>query len=83
MVQGTQGFRQVRAVKCIVPTSCVVVCIALGVVEIFPLLKGSLPALIYSGGTGLHGKVLTGYYWSPTPTRSGSFPCTTTKGDIY
>jgi len=36
--------------------SCVVACIALDVDVVVPVLRGSLPALIYSGGTGLHGK---------------------------
>ena len=47
-----------------------VACIALGVDD---LLRGSLPALIYSGGDRVTWKVLAEYSWSPTTTRSGSF----------
>ena len=57
------------------PTSCVVVCIALGV-EVD--LRGSLPALIYPGGRGdkVTWKVLAEFSWSVTTTQSGSFLCT-------
>ena len=50
--------------------SSVVACIALGVDD---LLRGSLPALIYSGGDRVTWKVLVKYCWSLTPIRSGSF----------
>ena len=39
-------------------------------------MRGSLPALIYSGGDKITWKVLTEYSWNPTTTQWGSFLCT-------
>ena len=72
MVQGTQGFRQVRAAKCEYPTSCVVACIALGV-DVF---RGGPCPPLYIRGDSVTWKVLAEYSWSPTTTQSGSFLCT-------
>ena len=54
------------------PTSCVVVCIALGV-EVD--LRGSLPALIYPGGQ-VYMEGPSRVQLSPTTVRSGSLLCT-------
>ena len=75
MVQGTQRFRQVRAASCVIPMSCVVVCIALGV-DVFG--GGPCPPL-YIWGDRVTWKVLAEYSWSPTTTQSDSFLCTATS----
>ena len=65
MVQGTQGFRQVRAAKCEYPTSCVVACIALGV-DVFG--GGPCPPLYILGGQGYMespSRVLLESYYNP------------------
>ena len=72
MVQATQRFRQVRAASCVIPyVLCgYLYCLSVDCFE-------GVPAHPYiSGGTGLHGKVLAEYSWSPTTTQSGSFLCT-------
>ena len=56
MVQETQGLDRFGSRDAQYPTSCVIACIALGVVMVISVLRGSLPTLIYSEGTGLYGK---------------------------
>ena len=46
MVQGTQKFRQVRA------ASCVILYVLCGGLTKMIVWRGSLPALIYTGGQG-------------------------------
>ena len=53
-------------------TSCVVVCIALGV-DVF---RGGPCPPLYIRGDRVTWKVLAEYSWSPTTTQSGSFFCT-------
>ena len=50
-----------------------VTCIVLEVDVVVSVLRGSLPALIYSRGDRVTWKVLAEYCWSPTTTWSGSF----------
>ena len=49
MVQGTQGFRQVRVVRCVIPY---VLCGCLYCLRCWCLLRWSLSALIYPWGQG-------------------------------
>ena len=66
MVQETQRFRQVRAASCVIPY---VLCGGLYCLRCRCLSRGSLPALIYSGGQG--------YMESPTQVQLESFYNTT------
>ena len=72
MVQGTQRFRQVRAASCVIPMSCVVVCIDLGVDD----FGGGPCSPLYIRGDKVTWKVLAKYSWNPTTAQSGSFLCT-------
>ena len=72
MVQGTQGFRQVRAASYVIPY---VLCSGLYCLKCRCLLRGSLPAIIYPGGQS--------YMESPSSVQLesfyntiGLFPCT-------
>src|SRR6185312_10452496 len=62
MVQGTQRFRPVRAVSCVIPY---VLCGGLYCLRCRCVSRGSLPALIYPGGQG--------YMESPSRVQLESF----------